>query len=165
MAHNIAPLIAACACVECAARMEEMNEWIGELLEENVRLKRLEDTVNHNNALFEALVMTGNDGIALTGPDRRILKVVHGLTGLDTGCMPGALIESMMIPEDRPIVVEAYRRLVSGSCKSMKIEIRAQYADSRIVLHSATLTDMLDNPNVQGIVWNYRVSGTPCPEV
>jgi hypothetical protein len=164
--HDLAPpTVTECASVECAARMEEMNERIGELVEENVRLKRLEDVVKRNNALFEALVMNGNDGIALTGPDRRILKVVRGLSGFDTSSLPGALVDSVAIPEDRPIVVEAYRRLLSGSCKSTKIEIRAQHADSRIALHSATLTDMLDNPNVMGIVWNYRVSGTACPEV
>jgi hypothetical protein len=166
MKHNTAPpILTECASVECAARLEEMNERIGELLEENVRLKRLEDVVKRNNALFEALVMNGNDGIALTGPDRRILKVVRGLTGFDTSSLPGALVDAVAIPEDRPIIVDAYRQLLSGICKSTKIEIRALHADSRIVLHSATLTDMLDNPNVQGIVWNYRVSGTVCPEV
>jgi hypothetical protein len=77
--HDLAPpTVTECASVECAARMEEMNERIGELVEENGRLKRLEDVVKRNNALFEALVMNGNDGIALTGPDRRILKVVRG---------------------------------------------------------------------------------------
>ncbi len=121
--------------------------------------------MKRNNALFEALVMNGNDGIALTGPDRRILKVVHGLSGFDTASMPGALIESLMVPEDRPIVIDAYRRLLSGSCKSTRIEIRLRHADARVVLHSATLTDMLDNPNVQGIVWNYRVSAAACSEV
>jgi hypothetical protein len=159
------PSLTECVCVDCAARMEEMNERIGDLMEENVRLKRLEDVVNRNNALFEALVMNGNEGIALTGPDRRILKVVRGLTGFDTGSLPGALVDSLAIPEDRPIIVDAYRQLLSGSCKSTRIEIRARHADECIVLHSATLTDMLDNPNVQGIVWNYRVSGTACPEV
>jgi PAS domain-containing protein len=166
MTQDTAPLILSeCASGECTARMEEMNERIGELVEENVRLKRLEDVVNRNNALFEALVMNGNDGIALTGPDRRILKIVRGLTGFDTNSLPGAFVDAVAIPEDRPIVVEAYRQLLSGSCKSAKIEIRLRRADSRVVLHSATLTDMLDNPNVQGIVWNYRVSGTACPDV
>jgi hypothetical protein len=163
--HDTAsPILSACASVECAARMEEMNERIGELLEENVRLKHLEDVVKRNNALFEALVMNGNDGIALTGPDRRILKVVRGLTGFDTSALPGALVDAVAIPEDRPIVVDAYRQLLGGMCKSIRIEIRAQHADARVVMHSATLTDMLDNPNVQGIVWNYRVSGSACPE-
>jgi hypothetical protein len=166
MTHDTAPPIPTeCACVECAARMEKMNERIGELTEENVRLKRIEDVVKRNNAMFEALVMHGNDGIALTGPDRRILKVVRGLSGFDTASMPGQLIEALMIPADRPIVVEAYRQLLSGSCSSAKIVIRLRHADSRAVLHSATLTDMLENPNVQGIVWNYRVSGTACPDV
>jgi hypothetical protein len=166
MTHDTAPpTLTECASAECAARMEEMNERIGELLEENVRLRRLEDVVKRNNALFEALVMNGNDGIALTGPDRRILKVVRGLSGLDTSSLPGALIDAVAIPEDRRIIVDAYRRLLNGSCKSMRIEFHAGHADSRIMPYSATLTDMLDNPNVQGIVWNYRVSGTACPEV
>src|SRR4029077_6530903 len=60
---------------------EQLTARISELEEANANLQLLDEAMRRNNALFEALLANSWQGITLTGPDRRILKVVRGLTG------------------------------------------------------------------------------------
>lgn len=144
----------ATACCDCKERVEELTAQISDLMQENLRL--LNETMRRNNALFEALLANSADGITVTGPDRRIVRVVRGLTGFSTIDLTGALVESLAIPEDQKLILDSYRLLLSRSCAQVKREIRVPCADGTIRRFSITLTDMLDDPNVQGIVWNYR---------
>lgn len=141
-------------CCDCSVKVEELTTRISDLMEENLRL--LNETMDRNNALFEALLANSGAGIALTGPDRRILRVVRGLTGFNTQDLTGTLIESLAIPDDQPVIIECYRELLSRSCCQVKREIRVSRSDGTVGRFSITLTDMLDDPNVQAFVWNYQ---------
>jgi PAS domain-containing protein len=133
-------------------RMQGLLERIDQLEGEN---KTLREAILRNSRMFEALLRNGSEGITLTGPDRRIVRVVKGLTGIDPVSFSGRLIESLAVPEDREIVVRAYHGLLEGQYRKTTILVRVPRADGSIIRHMATLTDMLDDPNVQGIVWNY----------
>jgi PAS domain S-box-containing protein len=135
--------------------VEQLTARISELEEANANLQSLDDAMRRNNALFEALLANSWQGITLTGPDRRILKVVRGLTGRSAPELQGTLVESLAVPEDHEIVIEAYRKLLRRACAKITIELRVPRADGTLAWFSATLTDMLDDPNVQCIVWNY----------
>jgi PAS domain S-box-containing protein len=135
--------------------IEQLTARISELEEANANLQLLDEVMRRNNALFEAILANSWHGITLTGADRRILKVVHGLTGRSAAELPGTLIESLALPEDQEIIIEAYRKLLRRSCAKITIEYRVYRADGTIAWFSATVTDMLDDPNVQCIVWNY----------
>jgi PAS domain S-box-containing protein len=135
--------------------IEKLTARISELEEANANLRLLDETVRRNNALFEALLANCWHGITLTSPDGRIIKVVHGLTGYNARELQGVPIESLAVPEDREIVVEAYRKLLRRECPKIAIEFRAPRADGTIAWFSATVTDMLDDQNVQCMVWNY----------
>jgi PAS domain S-box-containing protein len=147
--------------IEAASRggsdetIEKLTARISELEEENANLQWLKEEMRRNNALFEAILANSCQGITLTSPDRRILKVVQGLTGRRAGELAGVLVESLAVPEDHDIVIEAYRKLLRRECGKITIELRVPRADETIAWFSATLTDMLDDPNVQCIVWNY----------
>jgi hypothetical protein len=142
------------ACCDCKTLLDQLTAQISDLMQENLR--RLDDAIKRSSALFEALLANSAAGITLTGPDRRIVRVVHGLTGLSTVDLTGTLVESLAVPEDQELVVECYKTLLSGLRRQMKREIRVPRADGTIRWFAITLTDMLDDPNVQGIVWNYQ---------
>jgi PAS domain S-box-containing protein len=135
--------------------IEKLTARISELEEANANLRLLDEAMKRNNALFEAVLANSWQGITLTGPDRRILKVVRGLTGRVPGELQGVLVESLAVPEDREVIIEAYRKLLRRACAKATIEFRVPRADGAIAWFSATVTDMLDDPNVQCIVWNY----------
>ncbi len=135
--------------------IEKLTARISELEEANANLQYLDEAMRRNNALFEAVLANSWQGITLTGPDRRIIKVVRGLTGRSAPELQGTLVESLAVPEDHEIVIEAYRKLLRRACAKITIEFRVPRADGTMAWFSATLTDMLDDPNVQCIVWNY----------
>jgi PAS domain S-box-containing protein len=117
-------------------------------------LRSLDDALRRNTALFEAIVNSA-DGIALTRADRRIFRVIHSLTGRVPGELAGVLAESIFLPEDRHIVIDCYRNLLHRHCGTIKFEARAVHANGSIMYLSGSLSDMLDDPNVQAIVCNY----------
>lgn len=137
-------------------QLEQLYERAAELEDAN---SRLEETLRRNSRIFEDLLSNGEVGITLTAPDRRIVKVVKGVTGFDPASLVGCDVESLVVPEDRAIIRDAYRRLLGGSCQKVRILVRIPHADGTVVLHTATLTDMLANPDIQGIVCNYSA----CP--
>ena len=137
---------------EAEAQILSLSERVSQLEQEN---NRLQEVLCRNSRMFTALISNSNDGITLTGPNRRIVRVIKGLTGIEPVSLSGVLIDSLAIPEDRPVIVDAYRQLLQGSCGKITIAVRVPRANGSVALHTATLTDMLDNPDIQGIVWNY----------
>ena len=140
---------------EMAEQIDELTRQISELLDVNANLKMLDKVVRRNIALFEALLANSSGGITLTGPDRRIVRVVKGLTGISPGDLKGVLIESLAIPEDQELILDCYRQLLRRNAQKVHCEIRVVRADESIARFAVTMTDMLDDPNVQCIVWNY----------
>jgi len=114
----------------------ESEEHIQQLSERIAELER-------NNMLLEEVLC------------RNTRMVVKGLTGIDADVLIGKPIDSLAVPDDREIISDAYRQLLQGRSGRIRIAVRVPRADGTIVLHTAVLTDMLDDPNVQGIVWNY----------
>jgi PAS domain S-box-containing protein len=137
------------------AQIDKLTEQVSELLEVNANLRLLDTVVRRNTALFEALLTNNSEGITLTGPDRRIVRVVKGLTGNSPRNLTGVLIESLAIPEDREIIVDCYEQLLHRDAPKVQCQIRVVRADGSTATFAVTMTDMLDDPNVQCIVWNY----------
>lgn len=136
---------------------EQLKERIAHLEEEN---QRLEEALRRNAKIFEQLLVNGDQGIALTGPDRRIVRVIRGLTGVEPDSLVGTPVEWRVAEEDRPAVIDAYRKLLERTCQKVQLVVRIPHADRKVAVYSVTLTDMLENPDIQGIVWNY--AAYPC---
>ena len=122
------------------------------LQNENLALK---ETIRRNARLLEAILSNSREGIAITGPDRRIVRVFNGLTGIDKNSFPGYLVDSLVVPEDQEIIVDAYRRILTERSPKVQIVVRLLKANGVPGVYLATITDMLDDPDVTGIVWNY----------
>src|ERR1700722_17396808 len=153
---------AAHVCPDCAARMEDLNGRIEDLNgktwqleDENRNLRLMVETLRPKGAWFAALLANSTEGVILTGPGRRILRVMRGLMGFVPGELQGALIESIVLPEDRHILVQGYRDLLDGRCGTAEFEGRALRPDGSVKYLAGTLTDMLDIPDIQAIVANY----------
>jgi PAS domain S-box-containing protein len=131
---------------------ELLAEKAAGLEEEN---QRLEKALERNSRVFRELLITSEGGITLTAPDRRIVRVIKGVTGVDPEALVGQPIESMVAPEDRQTVIDAYRQLLEARRGKIRIVVRVRNADGDMALYGATLTDMLENPDIQGIVCNY----------
>jgi PAS domain S-box-containing protein len=69
--------------------------------------------------------------------------------------MAGVTAETLVHPEDRDTVRDCYRRLLSRASTSIEVEIRILRPDGSYFWAEATVTDMLDVPEVQAIVCNY----------
>lgn len=131
---------------------ELLAERAAELEEEN---QRLEQALERNSRVFRELLITSEGGITLTAPDRRIVRVIKGVTGMDPEALVGRPIEAMVVADDRQAVVEAYRQLLEERRGRVRILVRLANAEGEVTLYGATLTDMLENPDIQGIVCNY----------
>lgn len=133
-------------------QIERLREHAALLEEENLRL---EETLRRNSRVFLDLLTNGDAGIILTAPDRRVVRVIKGITGMDPDSCIGQPIESFVAAEDRQTVVDAYRRLLEGRNSRVKILVRVPRPDGISALYAATGSDMLSNPDIHGIVWNY----------
>ncbi len=132
--------------------LEQLSERVAQLEEEN---NRLDQALRRNSRVFEELLLNGDQGVTLTGPDRRIVRVIRGVTGFDPASLVGRPIESLVIEEDRQVIIDAYAKLLDRTCPRIRILVRIRHADGSVVLYAGTLTDMLENPDIQGIVCNY----------
>jgi hypothetical protein len=153
--HNMNRKPAPCAPQsEADTQTQSLFERIVQLERENLQLQ---EALDHNRRLFGALIRNGCHGITLTGPHRRIVQVFKGLTGFDVGALPGKLIDSLAIPEDRQAIVDAYRNLMQRKSRQIVLTVRFPQANGVIMRVIATVTDMLDDVDVMGIVWNYSL--------
>jgi predicted nuclease with TOPRIM domain len=139
---------------------ELLAERAAELEEEN---QRLEEALRRNSRVFDELLITGDAGMALAGPDRRIVRVIRGVTGIDPQALVGRRIDELAVPEDRRLIVDAFQQLIERRRRKVRLFVRVRNSEGDVGLYRATLTDMLENPDIQGIVCNY--SRYPFPEM
>jgi PAS domain S-box-containing protein len=138
-----------------AAQIEKLTSRLSELEQENANLRLLDETIRRNTAMFEALVSNSSDGIALAGPDRRMVRVVRTALGYSPMQVIGMPFEAIIHAEDQHILLDCYNQLLDGRSKSVEFEGRFQRPDGSTGWVLAKLTDMLDDPDVQAIVCNY----------
>jgi PAS domain S-box-containing protein len=136
-------------------QLADLKIQLSEVMEQNQNLRQLDGVLRRTTALFEAVLANCSEGITLTGPDRRIVRVIKGLTGLDPHERTGSQIDALAIPEDRAIIKNCYERLFQDGRRSAQCEVRIRRADGALARFSIKITDMLDDPNVQCIVLNY----------
>ncbi len=136
--------------------LQALRERISELDEQVTNLKHLDDAIRRNNGLFEALLAASHDGIVLTRHDATILRVIKSILGYETAIVSNLSIYDLVHRDDHGVVHQCYAQLLERRGKQVHHEIRAWKADGTIVWLQGTVTDMLDNPNVQAFVHNYK---------
>jgi len=136
--------------------LDELRERVNELEAENARLRSLEESLCRNARLFEALLAHSHDSIVLVTPQLTLLKVVHSVLGHSDRELAGQPVLPMIHPDDAVLVSTCFDRVSSGLERSAVCKCRAPHKDGNWCWMEIKMTDMLDDPDVQAIVFNSR---------
>jgi PAS domain S-box-containing protein len=134
----------------------ELVEKISELEEEIRNLRRLQLTIERNNTLFEALLASSHDGIALTRLDGTLIRIVRSIAGYGSTELTGSSIYDLLHADDRESMRQRYALFSRGAGRRIGHQTRLLRSDGSFLWVEGTVTDMIDNPAVQAIVHNYR---------
>ena len=135
---------------------DQLLDRISELEEQISNLRRLESTLERNNALFHALLAASHEGIALTRTDATVIRLLRPILGFQNNDVCGLSLLDLVHPDDRRTMQVAHDDLVKRRVGQLEIEVRILRPDGSIAYVQDTIRDMLDNAAVQAIVHNYR---------
>ncbi len=135
--------------------VKTLRERIFELEERNAHLEQLQQAMQANLELFNALLLHNRSGIAIASPDRRIVRVVSSVAGYAPTELSGTPVELLLHPDDRSIFIERFRTLLEQRGGTAECEFRLRTKDDTYRWVNCTLTDLLDHSGVQAIVCNY----------
>jgi two-component system sensor histidine kinase/response regulator len=135
---------------------QQYLDRISELEEQVSNLRRLETTLERNNAMFNALLTAARDGITLTRVDGTIIRVVQSVFGFKSNDVCGMSLFDLLHPDDRSRAENAHKNVVNRLVPQTEIEARVVMPDGSIRWVQDTIRDMLDDVSVQAIVHNYR---------
>lgn len=135
---------------------QALLERLSELEEQVSNLRRLDEAVRRNAQMFESLLAGSRDGITLTTADGTLIRVVKSILGYPPLALAGTSFLGLTHPEDVPVMLASYHRLIAERAGQVAHEVRLRKPDGHYVWVEGTVTDMLDNPSVMAIVHNYR---------
>ncbi|MHB1138616.1 MAG: PAS domain S-box protein, partial [Microthrixaceae bacterium] len=109
--------------------------------------------------IFEALVRYSNDCLVVTDEHMVVMFASAALERI-LGFAPQAALRmpfgAGLVPEDHELLVEAYRDVVENPDTERRIEVRAPHADGTYRWIESVLSNHLDDPDLRGIVANFR---------
>jgi len=135
---------------------QRLVERISDLEQDLWNARRLHLTIERNNRLFEALLASSTEGIALTRLDGTLIRVIRSIAGHVGADLVGLSVFDFIHPEDTGRMLECYRQIAAKRVHKIEHECRLLKRDGSSVWVAGTITDMLDDPAVQAIVHNYR---------
>jgi len=139
----------------------ELLERISELEDENANLKRLEEAIQRNTHLFEALLRASREGILLLSPALTVLRMIRSSVGYSEKDLLGQSLLTFLHPDDAGRFEQACAGLLNGSSKICALECRALGPGGQWIWLEFQMTDMLDDPNVHAIVVNIQRLSRP----
>ncbi len=135
--------------------VQRLLDRISDLEQELWNTRRLQETIERNNRMFEALLASSHDGIALTRLDGILIRVIRSVAGWDPAELAGVPVFRLIHPEDVGQMRECYRQIAAKRVVKVSHEVRLLRPDGSSVRVANTVSDMLDDPAVQAIVHNY----------
>ena len=130
----------------------------GRLMRTNRALRSLTQEVRHSEARFRSLVQNSRD--VVTVADRDGVVVYHSTPSADTlgiaGGQRGAALLESVHPDDAEFARAVFSDVVATSRRQRDLEVRVQRPDGSWRIIESTLTNLLDDPAVGGIVINSR---------
>jgi len=138
------------------ALIAKLRDRISDLEEENANLRRLDEVIRRNARLFDAALRHSHDGFFLITPRLTFLKVFHSVLGNTDENLAGRHVLSIIHPEDRAALETAFATLLSDPARSVTCQCRAQDLHGDWCWMEVEMTDLLDDPDVQAIVFTNR---------
>ena len=136
--------------------LQQLQERVAELEAENAALRHLQETVRRNARIFEAALSKSHEGFLLVTPQLTFLRAIHSLLGNRNEDLVGRSLLAKIHPEDGAHVTEAFIRLLANPSQSVTVECRVSDPQGEWHRLEVEMTDMLDDPDVQAVVWNAR---------
>ncbi|GAA0578150.1 hypothetical protein GCM10010172_73730 [Paractinoplanes ferrugineus] len=119
--------------------------------------ERLLAEISRRDEWFGALAQHASDTTIVSDGDRRVTYSSPSavrLLGLRDGDDTGTDLGGRIHPDDMPVVAELFTRMQAAGTAAA--ELRILHVDGTYHWTHVVGTDLLDNPNIRGLVWNGR---------
>jgi PAS domain S-box-containing protein len=129
------------------------------MIEDITERKKAEETARRSNAYFRSLIENSLDGIMILNADGTIRyqsPSYERILGLTAEERIGASFLARIHPDDAPRVVDTFAQSLENGGSITYAEVRAQHKDGSWRDVEAVGNNLLDDPDVQGIVVNIR---------
>ena len=136
--------------------MRQLHDRVAELEAENAALRQLQETVRRNAKIFEAVLSKSHEGFLLISPQLTFLRAIHSVLGNRNEDVVGRSLLAKIHPEDGAQVTEAFVHLLANPSQSATVECRVSDPEGEWHWMEVEMTDMLDDPDIQAVVWNAR---------
>jgi PAS domain S-box-containing protein len=133
-----------------------MSEYSCELETEDSAIFQLEETIRRNTRVFQALLRQSHEGILLVTPEMTVLRLIHPLMGYPESELIGLPILSLVHPKDVASVSEAFSSILTQQTQTTVCEYRTVTKDGACRWLELQMTDLLDDPDVEAVLFNYR---------
>ena len=138
------------------AVVQRLRDRVSEIEEENLHLRRLDETVRRTARLFDLVLEKSHEAIVLVTPDMVVLRLIHSAVGYKESEVLGQSVMSIIHPDDIASLKNKFLQLVNGQSKSLDCQFRLKKSDGTWAWVKGEMTDMLDDPDVQAILLNAR---------
>jgi PAS domain S-box-containing protein len=121
--------------------------------------KKAEEELLGQERRFRALIEGTHDVINLFDVEGKIIYVspsVQKVLGYDPAELTGKIGWEWIHPEDLPDMRKLYMGMVKTPGETTSSEIRLRHRSGNWIPIEITLTNLLDNPNINAVVANYR---------
>lgn len=108
---------------------------------------------------FRALIENAYEGIVLYDAEGIIIYAspsVQNIAGYAESEVCGKKGTDFIHPDDVAVSLDAFKNILSKPGESLNYRFRLQHADGHYLWSDATLTNLLDKPEVRGIISNFR---------
>jgi diguanylate cyclase (GGDEF)-like protein/PAS domain S-box-containing protein len=119
---------------------------------------RAKEEIRISGARFQALIEHSSDGITVTDADGNIVydsPSVTAMLGYDDGERIGRPSSDFIHADDVPLIINTFEKL-SGASRNETVEVRLHRKDGDFRWAEVHLSNLLDQPDVAGIVANFR---------
>ncbi|MGD0435793.1 MAG: PAS domain-containing protein [Bryobacteraceae bacterium] len=96
------------------------------------------------------------EGILLVTPKMMVLRLVHAAFGHSDADVAGQSVLLFIHPDDRDRFQQVFSRLLDGQSRTATCQSRVRNPREIWAPAEIEMTDLLDDPQVQAIVFNYR---------
>ena len=117
------------------------------------------EKLSSHDSRYQAMLAYSSDGLAVTDAGLRLVELGvqnERLTGYPSDERIGGSMLDLVIDEDRGALLEAYNKAVRLPDEPARFQVRIRRRDGEIRLMSATARNLLNDPDLEGFVFNFH---------
>lgn len=122
--------------------------------------KEAEDKLRANEKRFRAMIEHNNDMIAMMDADGKLIyrsPSTFRITGMTNETANElSFLDDIVHPDDRATVTELFSQVLENPGQATAAAYRGKHQDGHYIHVEGTLTNLLDDPAVRALVFNFR---------